>query len=110
MVNEMEVAPVTAVSTAAGPQLLRVAGDELLIVTFGGRLSTMEKFVRAVSAGAGMLILNLELPPGEIVEGEKDLFAEIPAPNRMIRTRAEAGNTFVIPWSVINDPAGIILV
>jgi hypothetical protein len=70
----------------------------------------MEKFVKAVSAGAGMLILNLELPPGEIVEGEKDLFAEILAPSLMIRTCAEAGSPFVIPWSVINDPAGIVLV
>ena len=60
--------------------MLRVAGDELLMVTFGGRLSTMETFVRSVSAGAEILILNLEFPPVAMVAGENDLFAEIPAP------------------------------
>ena len=75
-----EVAPVTAVSTDEAPQLLRVAGDELLMVTFGGRLSTMAKFVRFVSAGADILILNLEFPPRAMVAGENDLFAEIPTP------------------------------
>lgn len=78
--NVMEVAPVTAVSTDEAPQLARVAGDELLTVTPGGRLSTMEKFVRFVSAGADILILNLEFPPGAMVPGENDLFAEMPAP------------------------------
>lgn len=70
----------TAVSTDEAPQLLCAAGDELLMVTFGGRLSTMVKFVRFVSAGAEILILNLEFPPGAIVAGENDLFAETPAP------------------------------
>ena len=78
--NVMEVAPVTAVSTDEVPQLSCVAGDELLTVTFGGRLSTMEKFVRFVSAGADILILNLEFPSGAMIPGENDLFAEIPAP------------------------------
>ena len=76
----MEVAPVTAVSTDEVPQLSCVAGDELLTVTPGGRLSTMEKFVRFVSAGADILILNLEFPSGAMIPGENDLFAEIPAP------------------------------
>lgn len=41
------VAPVTAVITAPTPQLTEaVAGDELLTVTFAGRLSTRVKFVR----------------------------------------------------------------
>lgn len=76
----MEVAPVTAVSTDEVPQFSCVAGDELLMVTSGGRLSTMEKFVRFVSAGADILILNLEFPPGAMIPGENDLPAEIPAP------------------------------
>ena len=76
----MEVVPVTAVSTAEVPQLFSVAGAELLTVTCGGRLSTMEKFVRFESAGADILILNLEFPPGVMSPGENDLFAEIPAP------------------------------
>lgn len=76
----MEVAPVTAVSTDEVPQLSCVAGDELLTVTSGGRLSTMEKFVRFVSAGADILILNLEFPSGAMIPGENDLSAEIPAP------------------------------
>jgi hypothetical protein len=76
----MEVAPVTAVKTAEAPQLFWVPGEELLIVTLGGRLSIMEKFVRSVSAGAGMLILNREFSPAEMLEGEKDLFAVNPAP------------------------------
>ena len=92
----MEVAPVTAVSTDEVPQLLCVAGDELLTVTFCGRLSTMEKFVRFESAGADILILNLEFPPGAMIPGENDLFAEIPAPTVYTRTCAEADNPFVM--------------
>ena len=96
--NVMEVAPVTAVSTAdEAPQLAWVAGDELLTVTSGGRLSTMEKFVRFVSAGADILILNLEFPPGAMVSGDNDLFAEIPAPTVYTLTGAEADIPFVTP-------------
>ena len=40
----------------------------------------MEKFVRSVSGGAGMLIRKREFSPGEMLEGEKDLLAEIPPP------------------------------
>ena len=78
--RETESAPVTAVIVADVPQLFWVAGEELLMVTLEGKWSTMEKPVRSVSEGAGMLILSLEFSPGEIVEGEKDLLAEIPAP------------------------------
>ena len=63
-VNVIEVAPVTAVSTALAPQLFCDAGVELLTVTSGGRLSTMEKFVRSVSSGAEILMRNREFPPG----------------------------------------------
>ena len=80
MVSVIDVAPVTALKVAELPQLLNVAGDELLTVTFAGKLSTMEKLVRSVSRGAGMLILILEFSPGKIVEGEKDLVAGIPLP------------------------------
>lgn len=93
----MEVAPVTAVSTDEPPQLLRVAGDELLMVTSGGRLSTTAKFVRFVSAGADILILNLEFSPGAMVAGENDLFAETPAPTVYTLTGAEADIPFVTP-------------
>ena len=63
-VSEIEVAPVTAVITAEDPQLFCVAGEELLTVTPGGRLSTIEKFVRSVSSGAEILIRKREFPPG----------------------------------------------
>ena len=95
--NVMEIAPVTAVSTDEAPQLFSVAGAELLMVTFGGRLSTMAKFVRFVSAGADILILNLEFPPGAMVVGENDLLAEIPVPTVYTAICAEAANPFVMP-------------
>lgn len=97
LVNVMDVAPVSAVRTEDPPQLVRVGGDELLIVTFGGRSSTMEKLVRAVSPGAVMLILNREFSPARIVAGENDLFALTPVPTLYTRTRAEAPNPFVMP-------------
>ena len=80
-VREILVAPVTAVSMAEAPQLGEaVAGDELLTVTLGGRLSVIEKFVRSVSGGAEILILNLEFSPAKIVAGLKDLFPPMPVP------------------------------
>jgi hypothetical protein len=79
-VKETEVAPVTAVKTGDAPQPLVVAGVELLMVTFAGRLSVSVKFVKAVSAGAIMLIRNLELAPGTIDVGLKPLVPVIPAP------------------------------
>ena len=80
LVKVMEVPPVSALSTAEEPQLLCVAGEELLIVTSAGRLSTMEKFVRSVSAGAEMVIRNREFSPERIVVGENDFLAETPLP------------------------------
>lgn len=97
LVKVMDVAPVTAVRTEDPPQLLRVAGDELLIVTFGGSSSTMEKLVRAVSPGAVILIVNCEFSPARIVAGENDLFALMPVPALYTRTRAVAPNPFVMP-------------
>lgn len=74
MVNETEVAPVGAVNTngGVGPQPVIAGGVELLIMTPAGRLSVTEKFVKSVSLGAKISILNRELPPVEIVEGEND--------------------------------------
>ena len=79
-VRVTEVAPVRAVIVAEEPQFSCVAGEELLTVTLGGRLSTIEKFVRSVSAGAGMLILSLEFSPARMLSGSKDLLAAIPPP------------------------------
>jgi hypothetical protein len=93
----IDVAPVTAVSTEPEPQLVVVAGCELLIVTLAGRLSTIEKFVRLVSAGALMLIRKREFSPGRMVAGENDLLDNIPPPAGYTSTRAEAGIPFVTP-------------
>ena len=78
----MEAAPVVAVNRSGGaaPQSLVSGGVELLMVKPAGRLSTMEKFVRSVSPGAVISILNLELPPAAILEGENDLIPNISAP------------------------------
>ena len=74
LLNEIEIAPVGALSTSGGvaPQPLVDGGVELLTVTPVGRLSVIEKFVRFVSNGARISILNLELPPAGIEEGEND--------------------------------------
>jgi len=45
---------------------------ELLTVTPAGSLSVTEKFVRFVSLGAKLSILNRELPPTTMEEGEND--------------------------------------
>ena len=79
------------------PQFVCVAGDELLTVTVGGRLSVMVKFVRAVSPGAVILIRNREFSPARIVEGEKDLLPLIPPPSVYTLMRADAPKPFVIP-------------
>jgi hypothetical protein len=75
----MELAPVGAVNTSGGvdPQPVSDGGVELLTVTPAGRLSVIEKLVRFVSLGAKMSILNLELPPASIVDGEKDLMPDM---------------------------------
>jgi hypothetical protein len=108
LVREMEVAPVMAVNTAPAPQPLVEAGVELLIVTLGGRLSTIEKFVRFVSPGAKMSILKRELPPGVIVEGE-NVFIPVSS-DPAIETLAFAGRRFVAPWLVVIALAGIVFV
>ena len=71
-----------AISTSGGvpPQPLVSGGVELLMVKPSGRLSMIEKFVRSVSPGAKISILNLELPPDAILEGENDLIPIISAP------------------------------
>ena len=110
LLSVMDVAPVTAVITADSPQPWCVAGEELLTVTFGGRLSTMEKFVRFVSAGAEMRILSREFSPANMISGENDLLAPMPAPGRYTHTRAEAGRPFVMPWSVTSVRSGMVFV
>ena len=65
----MEVAPVGALSTAAAPQPVTAAGVELLTVTPLGSGSVTEKFVKSVSLGAKMSILNLEFPPTGMLDG-----------------------------------------
>ena len=80
LVREMEVAPVAAVIVAELPQLFCAGGEELLTVTSGGKWSTIEKFVKSESGGAEMLIRRRELSPGAILDGEKDLLAEMPVP------------------------------
>jgi hypothetical protein len=81
----MEVAPVGAVNTSGGvgPQSVSAGGVELLTVTPAGKLSVIETFVRFVSLGAKMSILNLGLPPASIVEGENDL---MPATSVLVTT------------------------
>lgn len=94
-VREIEVAPVGAFSAAAAPQPLTAGGVELLTVTPAGRLSVTEKFVRFVSLGAKISILNRELPPAGIVEGENDFVPATSVP--VIVTLALAGSRFPIP-------------
>src|SRR5215207_4730808 len=81
-VSEMDVAPVGAVNTMGGaaPHPVTAGGVELLTVTPVGRLSVIEKFVRSVSLGAKMSILNLEFSPARIVEGENDLIPATSVP------------------------------
>ncbi len=95
MVREMEVAPVGALNTSGGVAPQPVGGVELLTVTPAGRLSVSEKFVRLVSLGAKMSILNLELLPAAMVEGENDLTPVTSVP--LILTLALAGSRFPIP-------------
>ena len=63
-------------SGGVAPQPVVAGGVELLTETPVGRLSVIEKFVRFVSLGAKMSILNLELPPAGMEEGENDLIAD----------------------------------
>ena len=97
MVNETEVAPVGAVNTSGGvaPQPVIAGGVELLIVTPAGRLSVIEKLVRFVSLGAKRSILNRELPPNAIEEGENDFIPATSVP--LTVTLAFAGRKLPTP-------------
>ena len=79
-VKVITLVPVTAVRTAPAPQLATLGPCELLMTTPAGRLSVTEKFVKVMSAGAVILILNRELPPTSMVEGLKLLLASMPVP------------------------------
>jgi len=103
LVREIEVAPVVAVNTrgGVGPQPAEAtAGVELLIVSPAGRLSVIEKFVRSVSPGAVISILNLELPPAGMEAGANDLAAKISLPRTPML--AFPGRRFPTPWAVVN--------
>lgn len=89
-VSEMEVAPVTAVNTADAPQPVAVAGVELLIVKPAGKGSVTEKFVKSVSVGAKISILNLEFSPAAIVEGVNVLIPVTSGPPTVTVTLAFA--------------------
>lgn len=106
-VKEIEVPPVEAVNTSGGvaPQPEVVGSVELLIVTPAGRLSVTEKLVRSVSPGAVISILNLELPPSAIVEGENDFTANMSLP--LIVALAVAERRFPTPCAVVSLPAGM---
>jgi len=110
----MEVAPVFAVNTAPAPQPLIVAGvglpaaSTLLTVTPAGSGSVTAKFVRFVSPGSKISIRSRELPPGTIVEGEKDLIPVTWDPATV--TDPFAGTILVAPWSVLMALARIVFV
>lgn len=96
-VRETEVAPVGALNTRGGmgPQPVIAGGAELLTVIPAGRLSVTEKFVRLVSLGAKISILNLELLPAAIEEGENDFIPATSVPRTV--TLAFAGRGLPIP-------------
>lgn len=94
-VKETVVAPLGALSTAAAPQPVIVGAVELLTVTPAGRLSVTEKFVRFVSLGAKISILNLELLPAAIEEGENDFIPASSVP--LTITLAFAGRRLPTP-------------
>jgi hypothetical protein len=73
-----------------------IAGEvELLTVTPAGRLSMTEKFVRFVSLGAKKWILNRELPPTVMEEGENDFIPDSSVP--LTITLAFAGRKLPTP-------------
>jgi len=76
----MDVAPVGAFNVAAAPQPVTAGGVELLTVTPAGRGSVTEKFVRFVSLGAKMSILNREFPPTGMLEGKNVFTPETSVP------------------------------
>ena len=82
-------------SGGVGPQPVIAGGVELLIATPAGRLSVTEKFVRFVSFGAKISILNRELPPNAMEEGENDFNPATSVP--LIVTVAFAGRELPTP-------------
>ena len=95
-------------SGGVGPQPVIAGGVELLIVIPTGKLSLTAKFVRSVSLGAKISILNRALPPMTILEGENDF---IPVTSVLVTvTVAFAGRRLPTPWSVVKAPAGIVFV
>jgi hypothetical protein len=94
-VKETVVAPLGASSTAAAPQPVTVGEVELLTVTPAGRLSVSEKFVRFVSLGAKISILNRELPAMKMEEGENDFIPATSVP--LTITLAFAGRKLPTP-------------
>ena len=73
-VREIVVPFVGAFNTGGGvvPQPETAGAVELLMITPAGRGSVTEKFVRVVSPGAKISILNRELLPAVIVAGVND--------------------------------------
>jgi hypothetical protein len=96
-VRETEVAPVGALNTSGGvgPQPVTAGGVELLTATPEGKLSVTEKFVRFVSLGAKISILNRELSPAAMEEGENDFIPASSVP--LTITLAFAGRTLPTP-------------
>ena len=108
LVKVTAAAPLGASSTAAAPQPVTVGGVELLTVTPAGRLSVTEKFVRFVSLGAKISILNCELPPMTIEDGENDFIPATSVP--LTITFAIAGRRLPSPSSVVSPPTEIVFV
>jgi len=59
-----------AVNVAEVPQFVNGAAVEFVMVTPGGSSSLTLRFVRSVSLGAVIMILNLESVPAEMEDGE----------------------------------------
>ena len=109
-VRETEVAPVGPLNTSGGvgPQPVIVGGRELLTMTPAGRLSVTEKFVRLVSLGAKISILNLELPPTTMEDGENDFIPSTSVP--LTVTVALTGDKRPIPWEVVKSVVSMVFV
>lgn len=110
LVSEIVVAPGVGLKTSGGvaPQPVAEGAVELLTVIPAGKLSVIETLVRFVSLGAKISILNLELPPAAIVEGENDFTPLTSVP--LIVTLAFAGVRLPTPTDVVKPPAGMVLV
>lgn len=80
----------------------------MFTVTFVGRLSVNEKFVRSVSLGAKKSMRKREVPPAAMVEGEKLLMPDSSVP--LTLTEALADDRLPTPWAVVNAPDGMVFV